>query len=61
MWKLLSGQGLLRLLLNLRLQIFKSLLCVVLEKGKDAFQVDLGKELIVFAIFESQELILTVV
>lgn len=54
------GQGLLRLLLNLRLQIFKSLLCMALETGKDAFQVDLGKELI-FVTYESQELIFTVV
>lgn len=39
---------------------FKSLLCTVLKKGKNASQVDLEKKLI-FAIHDGQELILTVV
>lgn len=56
----LPRDWILKPLLNFKLQIFKSLLWIALEKVKKALQIHLGKKLI-FAIHEGQELILTVV
>lgn len=48
MWKLLSGQGLLRLLLNFRLQIFKSLYSI--GERKECISSEFG-EIIIIIIF----------